>query len=246
MFCRLCHNKAVLKNSHIIPEFFYKPTYDALHRFRVITSNPETPERYAQKGLREKLLCHECEQLFARWEHYANETFIHSNGLMPVNVPEGVVLKGLDYTRFKLFLLSILWRMSVSSLDVFAEVKLGNLHEETLRVALLNGDPLGEDRYGCMLIALTLKGKIYTDWIIPPTLVKFCNQHCYRVLINGILYCFLVSKQPTPKQLKPLILNRQNQILVLTGDVENVPFLHKAVLDLSRALNKRKQKDSSL
>ncbi len=78
---------------------------------------------------------------FARWEHYANETLVHSNGLVSVNVPEGVVLKGLDYTKFKLFLLSILWRMGVSSLDAFVEVKRGSHHEEALRVALLNGDP---------------------------------------------------------------------------------------------------------
>ena len=154
------------------------------------------------------------------------------------------MLKGLDYAKFKLFLLSMLWRMGVSSRNEFAEVDLGSHHEEALRIALLNDDPLAEDRYGCMLIALTMKGKIYADWITPPTLVKFCNQHCYRVLINGILYCFLVSKQPTPKQLKPLILNRQNQMLVLMGDVVNVPFLSKAVLEFSQAIKSRNEKDS--
>jgi hypothetical protein len=242
MLCKLCHKEATLRKSHIIPEFFYKPTYDALHRFEIITTNPDVKERYSQKGIREEMLCDNCEQLFARWEHYAKETFVDGNGLTAVNVKEGVVLKGIDYSKFKLFLLSILWRMGVSSLDIFKDVRLGTYHEKVLRTALLNSDPPVEDRYVCFLTALTLNGEARTEWIIPPTFVMFRNQHCYRVLINGILYCFLVSKRPAPKKLKPLFLNRHNQILVLTGDVVDVPFLFEAVSQFSKAIKARASK----
>ncbi len=239
MHCRLCHKAAELKRSHIIPEFFYAATYDALHRFHVITSNPDVPERHAQKGLRERLLCQQCEQLFGRWEHYAKEMLVDSKGITSAPVADGVILRGIDYTKFKLFLLSILWRMGASTLDEFKEVKLGDYHEEKLRQALLKCDPMEEDRYGCFLIALTLKGKIHTDWIVPPTLVRLSKQHCYRVLINGILYCFIVSKQPSPKNLKPLLINRRNQLRILMSDVVGVPFLYEAALDLSNAIRQR-------
>lgn len=245
MGCRLCQKEAALKNSHIVPEFFYTSTYDALHRFRVITTNPDTASRFVQKGLREHLLCGECEQHFGRWEHYAKEKLIDSIGLTSVPVSRGVILKGIDYANFKLFLLSILWRMGVSTLDEFKEVELGTHHEGILRTALLSSDPLAEDRYCCLMIALTLNGVIHTDWIIPPTLVRFNGQHCYRVLINGVLYCFFVSKQPAPQKLRPIFLNLQNEMLVLMGDVVEVPFLHKAVTDLSRAIKKRNEQAAS-
>jgi hypothetical protein len=239
MLCRLCHNDADLRKSHIIPEFFYTATYDTLHRFHVITSDPHVPERYLQKGLRERLLCQECEQLFAGWEHYAKERLIDGKGIISKAVPHGVILAGVDYIKFKLFLFSILWRMGVSTLDEFKEVKLGEYHEEKLRQALLKSDPMKEDQYGCFLTALTLQGKIYHDWIVPPTMVKLLGQHCYRVLINGILYCFFVSKQPMPKNFKPLVINRQNQLFILMDDVVNVPFLFDAALDLSKAIRQR-------
>jgi hypothetical protein len=42
-----------------------------------------------------------------------------------------VVIRGLDYSTFKLFHLSVLWRASVSSGPDFASVRLG-VHEERI------------------------------------------------------------------------------------------------------------------
>ncbi len=44
------------------------------------------------------------------------------------------------------------------------------------------------------------------------------------------------------KTVKTADATRQNQMLVLTGDVVDVPFLYKAVTEFSKAINKRKSK----
>jgi len=36
MKCKICCQQKELRDSHIIPEFFYKPMYDDKHRFNVI------------------------------------------------------------------------------------------------------------------------------------------------------------------------------------------------------------------
>lgn len=55
-----------------------------------------------------------------------------------------LLLTNLPYRPLKLFRLSLLWRMSVSSLREFALVKLGP-HEERIRQMLLQDDP-GQSR----------------------------------------------------------------------------------------------------
>ena len=62
MKCRLCLKEKPIQNSHIIPEFLYKPLYDNLHRFKSLSTLPEIKIEYKQKGIREKLLCRDCEQ----------------------------------------------------------------------------------------------------------------------------------------------------------------------------------------
>ena len=66
MKCFLCLSEATLRASHVVPEFFYKPMYDEKHRFFTVSSDPERRDRMHQKGVRESLLCDDCEGRFAR------------------------------------------------------------------------------------------------------------------------------------------------------------------------------------
>jgi hypothetical protein len=56
-----------------VPEFFYKSVYDPNHRLyaRLNGRLARTPPE--QKGLRERLLCRECEHRFSRLERYGRE-----------------------------------------------------------------------------------------------------------------------------------------------------------------------------
>ncbi len=124
-----------------MPEFLYKPLYGYRHRVWSVHSNLPYV-RFLRKGLRERLLCDECEALLNHYEEYFFNLWYGDNGL-PSVLPAGVstiIRSDLDYRMFKLFHLSILWRAGVASLDAFQFVNLGP-HEERLRHMLYNGDP---------------------------------------------------------------------------------------------------------
>lgn len=59
--CKLCQKERELKYSHIIPEYFYTPIYDENHRFMEISPQSEKLVKFNQKGVREFLLCKDCE-----------------------------------------------------------------------------------------------------------------------------------------------------------------------------------------
>src|SRR5690606_42072385 len=67
------------------------------------------------RSVREKLLCAECELHISKYENYVANVF---NGRQAIDASGAgglIVVKGLDYAKFKLFGLSVLWRAGIST-----------------------------------------------------------------------------------------------------------------------------------
>lgn len=97
--------------------------------------------------MRQYLLCSDCERRVQKWETYFAHVW-YKAPLRPERL-DGEVSKveGLDYEKFTLFHLSVLWRASVSTLPEFSQVSLGDRHSEALRSCLLNSDMKIAGRY---------------------------------------------------------------------------------------------------
>jgi len=104
MTCALCGKNEPLLNSHIIPEFAFKPTYDPKHRYHVLSTFARRPRLLEQKGLREPLLCAECETRLSQYEHYASQVI---DGGVPLRIRDlrashnCIDVFELDYTKFR-------------------------------------------------------------------------------------------------------------------------------------------------
>lgn len=73
-YCALCCQQRDLLESHIIPKFIFKWQKDTSATGYLRSS--KQPNMRVQDGLKTKLLCHECEQLFSGWEsQFANRIF---------------------------------------------------------------------------------------------------------------------------------------------------------------------------
>jgi hypothetical protein len=215
MKCKLCQKDSPLQNSHIIPEFVYRQLYDEKHRMHVLSSHEKSPRPYEQKGLREKLLCRNCEARFSEYERYASTAFDGKETETPL---DGVlIIKDVDYNKFKLFLLSILWRSSVSSLDFFSQVSLGP-HENKIREMILSNDPGPSDKYGVIPFALIDDSTIRSDLIMQPSRTKLYGHVGYRFIFGGFMWAFLVSGHLPPREMKPLFLMEDNTLCILKGD----------------------------
>jgi hypothetical protein len=209
--CALCKTESPLKNSHIISEFFYKNLYDKIHRFNVITSDPLISEDFKQKGVYEKLLCGDCEQRFSEWEKYAKESFGDGVGVKIERKGKLFRFSNLDYVKFRLFLLSLLWRMGASRLNFFSLVELGDKHSEILRLALLKADPLEPLQYPCLISAVSLKGEFHRSWISQPIHTKSDGKHCHCIVVNGLLFSFFVTSHPLPSVFSEVCINKKTK-----------------------------------
>jgi hypothetical protein len=225
MKCQLCLKDKVLRKSHIIPEFFYKPLYDSLHRLQLLKFTPEEKKSYVQKGIREKLLCQDCEQLLSQFEDHARKLFYGGQEFSFRKEGDRVIRKDIDYKKFKLFELSLLWRAGVSAHPFFRRVTLGP-HQERLRKMLISQNPGRSYEYGCVLLSLVIEGSKPMDEIIrPPDALRSHGHKCFRFLLGGYLWIFVVSKHSQSFPYRELFLSEDGKLTLHERPAENMGLI---------------------
>jgi hypothetical protein len=233
MNCALCRRDAPLRNSHVIPEFLYRSLYDSKHRFHQISVDPGQRDVLFQKGLREHLLCDDCEQRLSVSERYASMLLNGRVGVVVTQNGTHLHLSEVEYKKMKLFQLSILWRAGVSSLPAFSQVQLGQ-HAEPLRQMLLTDDPGRTETYGCITSMLMHEQNILQDLIVPPTWSRLAGHRAYRFVMGGLVLVFIVSSTPPPTFVCEHFLQENGQVIVALRQTREFGFLTDTFAEMHR------------
>ena len=231
--CRLCLKEEKLCNSHILPEFFYLDIYED-HRSLIISKEGE---KVIQKGLREYLLCQQCETKLSKYEKYAKELIREIPNFSRDENLGLLYSKDIDYPKFKLFQLSILWRASISSLMAFAQVNLGP-HEEKIRRMLDEEDPGRTVDYGCFMFTF-LKTELLKNIIQSPIRLKkkLYSHIAYKFVTGNISWVYVVSSHNVPSILKELFLQESGLLRIAIAHRDE----YTEVLKIARNLHKIEQ-----
>jgi len=210
MPCALCGSDAQLRQSHIVPEFVHRPVYDHLHRTLLITH--ESPTLVIQKGVRQQLLCDSCEGVLQRYEHYFAGLWFKERPAPEHIHDKYSILRGLDYSKFKLFLLSIIWRASVSTRPEFAAMTLGP-HAEVMRQMILDGNPGAEHDYPVMCgLIIGPDDELWDDVVMAPMTIRVARHNAARMVFGGASWTILTSSHPAP-ELEPLCLKSDGTVV---------------------------------
>ena len=233
MKCKLCNKETEIINSHIIPEFFYIPLYDEKHRFRQLSTSLEKIKKYEQKGIREKLLCSECENNFSKLEGYAARLFNKDYTISAEYNNDNVLFHGIDYKKFKLFQLSILWRASVSSLPFFSQINIGP-YERKIKMMLIDKKPGEFYECGCVMVFhLSIEKEIMNGIILNPYSFRSYSHRSYCFVFGSILWVFIVSKHSSSFIHKEYFL-QENGSLKVRRTLGN-KFLQNIVSEVNKA-----------
>lgn len=215
MPCRLCLQPKPLRNSHIIPEFFYRPAYDEKGRLLAMRAEDRKPV-FIQKGLREELLCHDCEQLLNDRYEKPVKTLWYDH--VPVPDPleaDGYELHNIPYVPFKLLHLSILWRFAVASDPAFNQARLGP-HEERLRRMVLQNDPGRPDEYQIygMLLRMPETHAPNVGTFMPPLERRVDGRRVYLMAYGACVWHVVVAKHPLQDPLSEAVLTPQGRMFM--------------------------------
>jgi hypothetical protein len=227
VICRLCKDDHNLKNSHVIPEFFYKPIYDSKHHLLMRKAGKLVQTRPLQKGIREKLLCEGCEQQLGRNEKYVREVLFGGTEISMQRFPNKLVLSHLDYAKVRLFFLSLIWRMSVASEHaMWKNINLGP-HEEPIRLMVHNENAGEPWEYGFLCILPFFDGKFVEDWILEPDWVRNDRGRLYRLIVGGCVYLFHISKHRLAKHVSERLIQKDGSWVISFKDARKMPFIRR-------------------
>lgn len=152
-------------------------------------------------------------------------------GLTVARHPERISIADIDYARFKLFQMSVLWRVGVASHRMFSRVRLGP-HEERLRMMLRGEDPGRRTDYPCLIFGVTAQGKSLPDFIDQPTPVRLEGLRCYRFIFCGLVWVFFVANHAPSSLVRQHVLSEAGSLVIWIKPFEDLGYLQEFARDL--------------
>jgi hypothetical protein len=181
------------------------------------------------------ILCAKCDnEIIGLYELYASQIINSKSRVSGINVniyknkygvEQYAKLIGVDYTKFKLFLLSILWRASISKRDFFKETKLNLEDEERLREMIFNKNPGNPDDFPCT-ISIAKNQRLLRYMIRQPLAV---NNGC-QFMIGGTFY-FFQFKRPFPNFVTKSTLQKNGEMIILFMSDDWVRKFEQQIVD---------------
>lgn len=252
--CKLClQERELCKESHIIPSFLYKFLYGPNHLLVYLHQNG--PQFKYNGEYESNILCKECDEgILGKLDDYAAK-FIHNGFRTKINPRLEIIDSrqccviekdpNYDYSRFKLFLLSLLWRGSISSRPFFQNLKLDLEVEEKLRLMIKHSQPGEPDEYACFMYLPPLTptpdgGMDFKTFYMPTTSLQQAKRDGWEFCeftIIGMKYYFLISR-PTGTKVLPGV--EKDKLTIGFSSIEEQEKLIEQIIQIMQNHPRRK------
>jgi len=107
-----------------------------------------------QESWSEKILCRSCEELTNEFDSYV-AAFTYNPKRVKIKVEKSGTkfrtYSNVNYKKFRLFQLSLLYRAALSNNLAYQHIKLSPDHMESIRISLLSRKPFSDNILGCQM-----------------------------------------------------------------------------------------------
>jgi hypothetical protein len=224
--CRYCGQPEKLIKAHVIPEAFFRELDDGTGAPLLVSGSPGEFQKRVPIGVYDQtMLCAECEANFAATDSYAAGVFLNDfdSHFQPVAYAGEVIAllsSTADRMRLLHFLVSVLWRASVSTHRFYSRVKLGPL--ENLALNAIEDRPSNVPREFDAIISFwkTSPRDTVTAPFLDPTKERWDGISGFRVYLGRCVAYIKTDKRPFPVGLKPFFLCEGDQVVLLGRSFE--------------------------
>lgn len=152
------------------------------------------------------MLCVECEPKFSALDTYGFKVLGHPDLSRPIlshgsaGTVEAYRVVDCDTDKLRKFILSVVWRASVSSLDFYDYVRLGPAFEQEIIDKIFSPDPLPWDEFSMIILKIDDDALgPYGNILFPPLPHRdVSGLNCYTLYLPGIKICIKMDHRPTP------------------------------------------------
>jgi hypothetical protein len=211
MQCKLClQDKPLIGESHIIPkQFFHKAPGNIDKAFGSVKPGDKANRLYSNKSKSKQIqsgihvpdiLCEDCEQKLGVFDNYAQTTLLREKKIQK-NDKENlwkVPASDFNYRKFKLFVMSVLWRSQICEHSFFSAIKLTSDLEAELRDMIIKGNPDSENKFSVVFLRYPeIEANTFSVYREnqPCERYKFRLGHfTFMIKVGGNIYCDFFKK----------------------------------------------------
>ena len=226
-YCALCLKLGPLKESHIIPNaYFRKMKRQRSGRLVAFDSLPNTNVRLTNDSWSEPMLCETCEEIFSKLETKCIRSLRLTAKAIENHSVHGACLPKYDYKSLNHFLVSILWRAAVSKQEPFSDVDIELSLVSEIRERLLEGKTPAHSFVHCQLRKIVdrskkIKASKYEGVVASPSTSLHGNNVAFTFIFAGYFVKFYLPSLPSKVRGQlGLVKNTQSLFIPVVGMTE--------------------------
>lgn len=242
-FCEKLFSKLV--KSHVILRSFYKALRDESKPYSIYleVGTEQNNKKYYQAGIHDsEIACETCERLFNSFDTHAYQVLTKALAEKKIYHDYNghscaYFIESVDYTKLKLFVLSMLWRAHASSHKFFSLIDLGP-HATTLCSYISSGIAPSSKEYEVVFFYRV--SQQYPGTLIPPWRDRIQGVNIYRFYLPDIVILIKVDKRPMPEPFNVMILKEASPHYIgLLSDINSSE--QRYIKEMSKQLRENMQ-----
>lgn len=218
--CLYCGQERALVKAHIIPEAFFRDVRGDASTLYLVKNEPGTHPKRAPIGVYDRqILCGECEKTFQNVDDYAAALLIRERDTAFVrrSFDSGIVYIAdqFDYHSLKVYIISVLWRASVSTQQYFSRIDLGErLARAKEMIAARDAGPAGEFAVVLSRWAVPEKFPLPPNLIADPFETRHDGIRSVHLYLSAFVADVSVEQRSLPHALDAAILRPFSRLVV--------------------------------
>jgi hypothetical protein len=200
-----------------------------------MSTDKSAPVRLEQKGVRERLMCCECDRdILGPYDNYIARWMHADCGCIPQDCGSTFRFTNVDFTMFRLFLLSLLWRFHVAKGFGFKAFSIPN-HAERIRSMLHDGDPGERFFFPCVMLR---PHDIFTDLaggITCPVVIQAAPFPMCRISAVGFVWLWFLSEDASSHPIAEASITPAGEMHILKGTPEITEWIKRELVEMNQA-----------
>lgn len=219
MKCKFCGNESALIKAHIIPAGFFRRIRQGKEALELITNTAGEYKKRSQVGVYDgTIVCSKCEAIWQEWDRYIQQLLVEEplnwRVLYRGNQKIGYIVDNFEYSKLKLFFISMVWRASVSSDKYFKRISLGEF-EDIAKQNIMNNDPGDSENFS---IVLSKFNHPLANVILDPHIYKNSGVNYSRFYLGSYMVDIKVDHKPAPMSFSKCAIAENRPLYIVCRD----------------------------
>ena len=220
MICKGCNeDKKKLIDAHIIPYAFFKRLRKDANHLNIIGSENNGRIKKSPKGeYDQEILCAECDHELGLYDDYSIKLLIQRENEFKEICKNGKRLGwevDFDFIKLSKFLLSVLWRASISKRPFFNLIDLGP-HENIIKENIFCADSGANPNYQFVLSLFDSDSIADLEkTILGPYQVKIQGVNYCKLYLLGYVAWVKIDSRPTPNELSSFTAKESERLKIV-------------------------------